>query len=1166
MKIKIANLLFLLLLTINNLAFSANVSVKKAHTVAVNFAKQQIDAKTTDMSLVYTKDNTAYVFSNENMWVMIAADDRAKPVLAYSTEGSFRVPKHANDTTIGNNFWGWIKSYQEQIRFVVENNIAATDEIKNQWETLSSDKIASQARNDRSTTTVVNPLLTTTWGQGWPYNSMCPSDPAGPNGHVWAGCVATAMAQIMKYHNYPSQGLGSYGYQFANYPYTEANFGNTTYNWSNMPNSISTVNTDVATITYHAAVSTLSMWGSASTGVGWYDDQEPMSRAWVNYFRMAYSSLEYVKRFNWNGNDFVIDPNWDDKIQAELLANRPVYYRGSGTSGHAWVCDGVDNDMYHFNWGWDGSYNGYYSLDAINPGNQHFNNNQSAVIGIKPNDGSTLVTNTTWSGNLNHTSKIAVPDAITLTVNPGATILFAQGSKLQVYGRLLSIGTADNYVRFSSIDTNNRWHGIKWDNEYNWYDVMADNDSSKLIYTQVEFSGYRGLYASRFGKILVKNSKINNNHSGYGSEMGSGIGGGIFVLWHSIDIWNNQIYKNYANVWGGGIFIQYTQDGTSNICQNDIYDNVSDDGGGGALAMFYGNANIISNTISNNQSVGGAGILLLNSSPLIENNILVNNSSSWFGGGTLYLAGSNANIVGNLIANNDANGISIYYGSAPTIINSTIVNNYSYYAAGMVFEQGSDPIIKNCIIYGNIAQDPSQGSQIRIIDADSDPVFDHCDIQGGLAGFGGAGAGSNYNPANYTNNIDADPLWQNPTTGAGAGYDGLLADYSVQGNSPCIDAGTTNGIINLLPALDLADNPRINGIIDMGAYEYCAPAQPSTITGNANPCQGGSQAYSVTNVTGISYNWTVPSTWTITAGQGTNSITATVGSTSGNISVTPSNSCGNGTPSTLAVMVNALPTQPSTIAGNANPCQANSQVYSVTNVTGISYTWTVPSTWTITAGQGTNSITATVGSASGNITVTPSNSCGNGTPRTLAVTVNYVPGAASQPDGPDSVDLHYTSVSQYTTIPVANTDYYNWILEPANMGTISGNGSSISITWSGILGIASLSVQAVNACGAGMGSNTLLIHVDNSVGLDNPSINKLSIYPNPSNGRFTITSNRVISAVYLYDVSGRQIPPSPPFVKGALVEMNCGHLPKGLYFVHVYSEGILTVKKLSLIP
>jgi len=196
--------------------------------------------------------------------------------------------------------------------------------------------------------------------------------------------------------------------------------------------------------------------------------------------------------------------------------------------------------------------------------------------------------------------------------------------------------------------------------------------------------------------------------------------------------------------------------------------------------MSYGNANVIGNTIRQNQATNGTGVFIYDSDPLVENNILVNNFSDWLPAskGTLYLLYTNPDIVGNLFANNG--GSAIYMSaSSSNIINSTMVNNYNYYTAGMVFEQGSDPIIKNCIVYGNIAELPLQSGQIRIIDADSDPIFDHCDIQGGLAGFGGAGAGSNYNPANYTNNIDADPIFVDPTTGAGAGYDGLLANWPI---------------------------------------------------------------------------------------------------------------------------------------------------------------------------------------------------------------------------------------------------------------------------------------------------------------------------------------------------------------------------------------------------
>ncbi len=608
---------------------------------------------------------------------------------------------------------------------------------------------------------------------------------------------------------------------------------------------------------------------------------------------------------------------------------------------------------------------------------------------------------------------------------------------------------------------------------------------------------------------------------------------------------------------------------------------------------------------------------------------------------------------------------------------------------------------------------------------DCDPYFDHCDIQGGVAGFGGSGAGSNYTIANYSNNIELNPVYISPSGGAGNGYDGLAANWQLQSTSPCINAGDTTGVGDLLPDLDLGGNPRFNGIIDIGAYEACnAPAQPSTITGATTPCQGSSQTYSVTNVSGVTYTWTVPTGWSITNGQGSNSITVTVGSSSGNISVTPSNSCGNGTARTLAVTVNTVPAQPSTITGNTTPCQNSTQVYSVTNVAGITYTWTVPSGSTITSGQGSNSITVTIGATSGNISVTPSNSCGNGSSSTLAVAVNYVtanagsdqsvpygtsttlngtasngsgnyryswqpanllinpniqnpttvdltvstqftltvtdvvsgctandqvlititggpltvtavanpdqicegnssqlnaiasggseaytyswtsnpagftstlqnpvvyptitttytvvvndgsnsvsddvlvtvnllPATPTVPTGPDIVDLYYVSTSDYSTNPVNNAEYYIWVLEPSNMGTITGNGTSIVITWSGVLGDCSLNVQAVNACGESNLSESLSIHVDNTVSVDDVEYDKTTIYPNPNNGVFFIKSSEVLSELIVFDQMGKLI--SKIQKPDENQKFDYSQLSPGVYFVHIVSQKGIIVKKI----
>jgi bacillolysin len=164
------------------------------------------------------------------------------------------------------------------------------------------------------------------------------------------------------------------------------------------------------------------------------------------------------------------------------------------------------------------------------------------------------------------------------------------------------------------------------------------------------------------------------------------------------------------------------------------------------------------------------------------------------------------------------------------------------------------------------------------------------------------------------------------------------------------------------------------------------PSQPSVISGQSTVCQGTSQNYYVTNVSGVSYAWTIPGDWTITSGQGTSSINVAVGSVSDNIIATPTNACGTGTAQSLAATATAVPAQPSTITGNTTPNAGTSQGYSVTNVSGVTYTWTFPGAdWIITAGQGTNSITVTAGGSSGYITVVPSTSCGMGNPRTLSV-------------------------------------------------------------------------------------------------------------------------------------------------------------------------------------
>jgi len=239
------------------------------------------------------------------------------------------------------------------------------------------------------------------------------------------------------------------------------------------------------------------------------------------------------------------------------------------------------------------------------------------------------------------------------------------------------------------------------------------------------------------------------------------------------------------------------------------------------------------------------------------------------------------------------------------------------------------------------------------------------------------------------------------------------------------------------------------------------PAQPSAITGNASPCSGVTGlTYSVTNVGGLTYNWSVPAGWTITAGTGTNAITVTAGTAGGTISVTPSNGC-DGTPQTLAVTVNTVPAQPSVITGQIGPCQTTTEYYSVSPVAGVTYTWTTPADWIITAGQGTNSLTVTVGASSGTVQVTPSNTCGNGTPQSMTVTSSVLP---SQPSAIVGDNTPCQTSQTYSVTTVAGVTY-TWSF-PAGWSISAGQGTNtVTVTPSATAG--TITVTPSTGCGNG---------------------------------------------------------------------------------------------------
>jgi len=305
-------------------------------------------------------------------------------------------------------------------------------------------------------------------------------------------------------------------------------------------------------------------------------------------------------------------------------------------------------------------------------------------------------------------------------------------------------------------------------------------------------------------------------------------------------------------------------------------------------------------------------------------------------------------------------------------------------------------------------------------------------------------------------------------------------------NSITINVGISSGSIAVAPS-----NTCGNGLSrSISVSTITIPTQPSIISGNFNPCQGNSGlVYSVNNVAGVSYTWIVPNGWIINSGQGTNSISVTVGNSNGNIFVTPSNTCGNGSSRSVYVSTITIPSQPSIISGDINPCQGSSGiVYSVTNVNGVTYTWTVPNGWSINSGQGTNSISVTIGNSNGNISVTPSNTCGNGLLRSLSVSTITIPSQPSIISG-NLNPCQETNGLTYSVLE-ENGVSYNWIV-PNDWIIVNGQGSHLVTVNSGLNG-GSINVIPSNICGIGSAINI--------------NITTMNLPNNPSN----ITGNTIV--------------------------------------------------------
>jgi hypothetical protein len=320
-------------------------------------------------------DPEYYVFNNpDGGWVMIAADDRVTPVLGYSENGRFRV-----DDMPDNISW-WMEGVAKVIDNVRDMDMEAPDDVRKAWSVLQ-ERYLTASGNSKT-------IKTALWDQIDPYNELCPMV-AGDNTRSITGCVATAMAIVMRHNSWPAHGTGvvnSYMTMSTNTYIPADPIENHTYEWNDMPmtnaNDGKSVwkaaqKRQVAQLMYDCGVSVemdYTSWGSSASS-------DYIPNALRTYFSYSDKAMQVFRA------SYSVD-EWLALMKDEIDAGRVVLYCGSGDAGgHAFVCDGydIDNKKLSINWGWGGDCNGFFTLDLPATEDFVFSEFQSAIIGIAPN-------------------------------------------------------------------------------------------------------------------------------------------------------------------------------------------------------------------------------------------------------------------------------------------------------------------------------------------------------------------------------------------------------------------------------------------------------------------------------------------------------------------------------------------------------------------------------------------------------------------------------------------------------------------------------------------------------------------------------------------------------------------------------------------------------------
>lgn len=336
MKVKILFLLLVVATTMEAKPVSRNEALQKARQFKPAKEFQEVTAFSRQKNL--SENEPFYVFNAEDDggFVIVSGDDRTAPILGYADHGTLQ------QENMPDNLRYWLKSYEEQIRLLDEGNATTV--------TMRRSPTAMPA---------INPLIKTAWGQSSPYDNRTPEITAeGILWHCLTGCVATAIAQVMYYYQWPKSSPAIPAYTTNTLKLYCPELPATTFKWDQMKLTYDYRETGAAA----NAVAELMVYVGQAVNMNYKKDA---SSAYMNLDALA-TLFGYSKNaLNVDRSNYTTD-QWERLLYNELANNRPVLYMGStDTDAHEFICDGYDgNDLFHLNWGWGGEGDGFFVLSV----------------------------------------------------------------------------------------------------------------------------------------------------------------------------------------------------------------------------------------------------------------------------------------------------------------------------------------------------------------------------------------------------------------------------------------------------------------------------------------------------------------------------------------------------------------------------------------------------------------------------------------------------------------------------------------------------------------------------------------------------------------------------------------------------------------------------------